>query len=63
VPAKQSGDVGLKAQSRVQRIAEFLAPRATVDSGSRVITLPYDKVLIASRLGLKPESLSRVFAK
>ena len=63
VPAKQSGDVGLKAQSRVQRIAEFLASRATVDSGSCVITLPFDKVLIASRLGLKPESLSRVFAK
>jgi hypothetical protein len=25
--------------------------------------LPYDKVLIAVRLGLKPESLSRAFAK
>jgi len=25
--------------------------------------LPYDKVLIAARLGLKPESLSRAFAK
>jgi hypothetical protein len=25
--------------------------------------LPYDKVLIAGRLGLKPESLSRAFAK
>ena len=53
----------LKAQSGVQRVAEFLASRATVDSGSCVITLPFDKVLIASRLGLKPESLSRVFAK
>ena len=53
----------LKAQTGVQRVAEFLASRATVDSGSCVITLPYDKVLIASRLGLKPESLSRVFAK
>jgi Crp-like helix-turn-helix domain len=28
-----------------------------------VIALPYDKVLIAARLGLKPESLSRAFAK
>ena len=27
------------------------------------ISLPYDKSLIAGRLGLKPESLSRVFAK
>ena len=25
--------------------------------------LPYDKVLIAGRLGMKPESLSRAFAK
>jgi hypothetical protein len=28
-----------------------------------MIALPYDKVLIAARLGLKPESLSRAFAK
>ena len=27
------------------------------------MTLPYDKVLIAGRLGMKPESLSRAFAK
>ena len=53
----------LKAQSGVQRVAEFLASRATVDSGSCTITLPYDKVLIAARLGLTPESLSRTFAK
>lgn len=53
----------LKAQSGVQRVAEFLAARAPVDSGSCVITLPYDKVLIAARLGLTPESLSRTFAK
>lgn len=27
------------------------------------MVLPYDKVLIAGRLGMKPESLSRAFAK
>ena len=27
------------------------------------MTLPYDKVLIAGRLGIKPESLSRAFAR
>ena len=27
------------------------------------IELPYDKSLIAGRLGLKPESLSRIFAR
>ncbi len=53
----------LKAQSGVQRVAEFLASLAPVDQGSCVIALPYDKVLIAARLGLKPESLSRAFAK
>lgn len=53
----------LKAQSGVQRVAEFLALLAPVDAGSCVIALPYDKVLIAARLGLKPESLSRAFAK
>ncbi len=53
----------LKAQSGVQRVAEFLATLAPNDHGSCVIALPYDKVLIAARLGLKPESLSRAFAK
>jgi CRP-like cAMP-binding protein len=53
----------LKAQSGVQRVAEFLAALAPNDQGACVIALPYDKVLIAGRLGLKPESLSRVFAK
>jgi CRP-like cAMP-binding protein len=53
----------LKAQSGVQRVAEFLASLAPVEHGSCVIALPYDKVLIAARLGLKPESLSRAFAK
>lgn len=53
----------LKAQSGVQRVAEFLLSLAPVDNGSCVIALPYDKVLIAARLGLKPESLSRAFAR
>jgi len=53
----------LKAQSGVQRVAEFLASLCAIDHGSSMIALPYDKVLIAARLGLKPESLSRAFAK
>jgi len=53
----------LKAQSGVQRVAEFLAALCPVDHGPAMIALPYDKVLIAARLGLKPESLSRAFAK
>ncbi len=53
----------LKAQSGAQRVAEFLASLAPVDSGPCVIALPYDKMLIAARLGLQPESLSRTFAR
>jgi len=53
----------LKAQSGVQRVAEFLVSLSPVDHGPCDIALPYDKVVIAARLGLKPESLSRVFGK
>ena len=53
----------LKAQSGVQRVAEFLASLAPVHDGPCFIALPYDKALIAARLGLTPSSLSRTFAK
>jgi hypothetical protein len=53
----------LKAQSGMQRVAEFLASLAPVDHGSCVIALPYDKLLIAARLGLRPPTLSRIFTK
>ena len=53
----------LKAQTGVQRVAEFLGSLCSADDGACTIALPYDKALIAGRLGLKPESLSRAFAK
>jgi CRP-like cAMP-binding protein len=53
----------LKAQTGVQRLAEFLVWLCPLDGGNCTIALPYDKALIAGRLGLKPESLSRAFAK
>jgi len=53
----------LKVQSAVQRVAEFLVSLCPAGKGPFAIALPYDKVLIAGRLGIKPESLSRVFAK
>jgi CRP-like cAMP-binding protein len=53
----------LKAQSGVQRVAEFLASLAVADHGKCALALPYDKILIAGRLGLTPESLSRAFAR
>ena len=53
----------LKAQSGVQRVAEFLASLSAAEQGHCALALPYDKVLIAGRLGLTPESLSRAFAR
>jgi CRP-like cAMP-binding protein len=53
----------LKAQSGVQRVAEFLASLARTRQGKCEISLPHDKMLIAARLGLTPESLSRAFAR
>lgn len=53
----------LKAQTGAQRVAEFLLELAPCRDGSCEVTLPYDKVLIAGRLGMKPESLSRAFAR
>ncbi|MFD3191511.1 Crp/Fnr family transcriptional regulator [Sedimentitalea sp. HM32M-2] len=53
----------IKAQTGAQRVAEFLLDLCSRETGSCVVTLPYDKVLIAGRLGMKPESLSRAFSK
>jgi CRP-like cAMP-binding protein len=53
----------LKAQSGVQRVAEFLVSLSVADQGQCALALPYDKVLIAGQLGLTPESLSRAFAR
>lgn len=53
----------LKAQTGAQRVAEFLLELAPCTAGACEVTLPYDKVLIAGRLGMKPESLSRAFAR
>lgn len=53
----------IKALSGVQRLAAFLLGLAPVNEGSCTFSLPYDKNLIAGRLGMKPESLSRAFAR
>jgi hypothetical protein len=44
-------------------VAEFLCSLSNSKSGSCTISLPYDKALIAGRLGMQPESLSRSFAR
>jgi CRP-like cAMP-binding protein len=53
----------LKAQSGAQRLAEFLVSLTSVEAGPCTLTLPYDKSLVAARLGMKPESLSRALAR
>jgi CRP-like cAMP-binding protein len=53
----------LKALSGAQRVAEFLLELCPEGVESATVVLPYDKILIAGRLGMKPESLSRAFAR
>lgn len=52
----------IKGYTGTQRLATFLVTLAPVETGACTFTLPYDKTLIAGRLGMKPESLSRSFA-
>ena len=53
----------LKSQNGDERVAEFLLSLANCTEGSASIALPFDKQLIAGRLGIKPETLSRAFAR
>jgi CRP-like cAMP-binding protein len=53
----------IKLLSAPQRIADFLVRLCPVREGGCTIELPYEKALIANRLGMKPESLSRALAK
>jgi len=53
----------IKLLSAPQRIADFLIGLCPLREGSCTVDLPYEKALIASRLGMKPESLSRALAK
>lgn len=53
----------LKAHTGAQRVAEFLLDLCSTPKGGCTITLPYDKSLIAGRLGMQPPSLSRAFNK
>lgn len=53
----------IKLLSGPQRIADFLVHLCPKSSGQVTVELPYEKALIANRLGMKPESLSRALAK
>lgn len=53
----------LQARSTSQRLGDFLLALCEAEEGPVSLKLPYDKSLIAARLGMKPESLSRALAK
>ena len=53
----------LKSHTSAQRIADFLLGLCGDETGNCTVILPYDKVLIAAWLGMKPESLSRSFRR
>lgn len=50
----------LKTQTACERLVAFLLHRCDRFSGPAVVELPYDKNLVAARLGVQPESLSRL---
>lgn len=53
----------LKGQAPAQRLAWFLASLAGDVSGEAVFRLPFRKAIIAGRIGITPESLSRALAR
>jgi len=53
----------IKLLSGSQRVAQFLLRLSPDTQGATVVGLPYEKALIANRLGMKPESLSRSLSK
>jgi CRP-like cAMP-binding protein len=53
----------MKRLSGPQRLAEFLLRLCPARAGHCVVHLPFEKSLIAGRLGMKPESLSRALSK
>jgi len=53
----------LKARTATERVADFLLDQTRETSGAVTIALPYEKTLIASRLGMQPENFSRALVR
>ncbi len=51
----------LKIQTAPQRLSSFLIERVCCENDGGQVELPYDKTVLAGKLGMKPESLSRAF--
>ncbi|MCA0405505.1 MAG: Crp/Fnr family transcriptional regulator [Proteobacteria bacterium] len=54
--------MGLKLLGAPRRLADFLVKLAPDGAKSAAVTLPHEKSLLAGRLGMTPESLSRGLA-
>lgn len=53
----------LKMKSTAQRLAMFLVQLSPQEEGAVTIDLPYSKRVVAEKLGMTPETLSRSLAK
>jgi CRP-like cAMP-binding protein len=54
----------LTVRSSTERLADFLLKLAPAGkAGEAVVRLPLDKAMIAARLGMQPETLSRALAR
>ena len=53
----------LKMKTAAQRLASCLLRLTEVEKGPAEIHLPYGKKMLASQLGMMPETLSRAFMK
>jgi CRP-like cAMP-binding protein len=51
-----------RLQTAPQRVAHYLLAHCQSESGSAAIRLPFQKSLLAGKLGLAPEALSRAFS-
>jgi CRP-like cAMP-binding protein len=53
----------LSSHSSLERVAKFLLRLCPAEQGSAKLDLPQDKALIAARLNMQPETLSRALAR
>jgi CRP-like cAMP-binding protein len=51
-----------RLQTAPQRVAHYLLTHCATDGGPALIRLPFQKSLLAGKLGLAPEALSRAFS-
>lgn len=51
-----------KLRSCAQRLANWIVKESLANDGADVVTIPYEKRILAAYLGMTPENLSRSFA-